>query len=48
MFQADRWPRWWPATGEGLAITAETNRITWAGEPIEYGWAVEALMPRSV
>ena len=33
---------------EGLAITAETNRITWAGEPIEYGWAVEALMPRQV
>ena len=31
---------------EGLAITPESNRITWAGEPIEYGWAVEALMPR--
>ena len=31
---------------EGLTITPETNRITWAGEPIEYGWAVEALMPR--
>ena len=30
---------------EGLAITPETNRITWAGEHIEYGWAVEALMP---
>ena len=31
---------------EGLAITPEVNCITWAGEPIEYGWAVEALMPR--
>ena len=31
---------------DGLAISPETNRITWAGEPIEYGWAVEALMPR--
>jgi len=31
---------------QGLAISAETNRISWAGEPIEYGWAVEALMPR--
>ena len=31
---------------EGLAITPGTNRITWAGEPIEYGWVVEALMPR--
>ncbi len=29
----------------GLTITPETNRITWAGEPIEWGWAVEALMP---
>jgi len=31
--------------GEGLAITPESNRITWAGEAIEWGWAVEALMP---
>ena len=30
---------------EELDITAETNRITWAGQPVEYGWAVEALMP---
>jgi len=31
---------------EGLNITPETNRITWAGESIEWGWAVEALMPK--
>ena len=30
---------------QGLCISAETNRITWAGERIEWGWAVEALMP---
>ena len=33
---------------EGLDITPETNRITWAGQPVEYGWAVEALMPRGL
>ena len=30
---------------KGLDITPETNRITWAGQPVEYGWAVDVLMP---
>jgi hypothetical protein len=27
-----------------LTIDAETNRCRWDGEPVDYGWAVGALV----